>query len=128
MLHSTLAEVNRTFEMPLLRDYLRYSFDWKLPKVVIVFFAITTGILALWPIGNYFRGNTKDYGKYFDVGQSVIHGGDIYWERGDGAFQFMYPPPAAVLFAIPSYFGELPLIITLVLLYAIVWIASVLLS
>lgn len=40
----------------------------------------------------------------------------------------MYPPPAAVLFAILGYFGELPLIIFLVLLYSVAWISSALLS
>jgi hypothetical protein len=109
------------------QDYAMYSVNLKLSKVVIIFFAITTTMLALWPIANYLRGSTKDYATYFAVGQSVIRGGDIYWDRGDGTFQFMYPPPAATLFAIPSYFGELPLIILLVLLYSIAWIASALL-
>jgi hypothetical protein len=40
----------------------------------------------------------------------------------------MYPPPAAVLFAVPSYFGELPLILVFALLYSVAWIVSVLLS
>ena len=93
-----------------------------------VFFAITLAVLALLPINNYFRGRTKDYGKWFEVGQTVIEGGDIYAPRGDGTFQFMYPPTAAVIFAIPSYFGELPLIIFLVLLYSIAWIVSLPLS
>jgi Glycosyltransferase family 87 len=64
----------------------------------------------------------------FLVGQTVLKGGDIYAPRGDGTFQFMYPSTAAVLFAIPSYFGELPLIIVLVLLYSVAWVASSLLS
>ena len=97
-------------------------------KVLVVFFAITTAVLVFLPINNYFRGSTKDYAKWFWVGQTMLEGGEIYAPRGDGTFQFMYPPTAAVLFAIPSYLGELPLIIVLVFLYSVAWIASVLLS
>ena len=93
-------------------------------KAVVAFFAITIAVLAFLSINNYFRGSTKDYAKWFLVGQTVLEGGDIYAPRGDGTFQFMYPPAAAVLFAIPSYFGELPLIIILVLLYSVAWVAS----
>lgn len=93
-----------------------------------VFFVITIAVLAFLPINNYFRGSTKDYAKWFQVGQTVLEGGDIYAPRGDGTFQFMYPPTAAVLFAIPSHLGELPLIIVLVILYSIAWIVSLLLS
>lgn len=100
----------------------------QLPKAAAVFFAITIAVLAFLAINNYFRGSTKDYAKWFLVGQTVLEGGDIYAPRGDGTFQFMYPPTAAVLFAIPSYFGELPLIIVLVLLYSVAWVASSLLS
>jgi hypothetical protein len=100
----------------------------QLSKAVVVFFAITIAVLAFLAINNYFRDSTKDYGKWFLVGQTVLKGGDIYAPRGDGTFQFMYPPTAAVLFAIPSYFGELPLIIVLVMLYSVAWVASSLLS
>src|SRR5688572_32057444 len=85
----------------------------QLPKAAAVFFAITITVLAFLSINNYFRGSTKDYAKWFFIGETVLKGGDIYAPRGDGTFQFMYPPTAAVLFAIPSYFGELPLIIIL---------------
>ncbi|HEY6367293.1 MAG TPA: glycosyltransferase family 87 protein [Candidatus Binatia bacterium] len=107
---------------------MRSELNLQLSKVVVVFFAITIAVLVFLPINNYFRGSTKDYAKWFWVGQIVLEGGDIYAPRGDGTFQFMYPPTAAVLFAIPSYLGELPLIIVLVLLYSIAWIASLLLS
>jgi Glycosyltransferase family 87 len=100
----------------------------RLFKLLVIFFAITIAILAFLPINNYFRGDSNDYAKWFRVGQAVLEGGDIYAPRGDGTFQFMYPPTAAVLFAIPSYLGELPLIIFLVILYSVAWIASRLLS
>jgi Glycosyltransferase family 87 len=100
----------------------------RLFRLLVIFFVITIAILTFLPINNYFRGDTNDYAKWFRVGQAVLDGGDIYAPRGDGTFQFMYPPTAAVLFAIPSYLGELPLIIFLVILYSVAWIASLLLS
>ncbi len=100
----------------------------QIPKAAAVFFAMTIAVLAFLAINNHFRGSTKDYAKWFLVGQTVLKGGDIYAPRGDGTFQFMYPPTAAVLFAIPSYFGELPLIIILLLLYSVALVASSLLS
>jgi hypothetical protein len=96
------------------------------PTKLRIFLVITIAVLAFLPINNYFRGSTKDYAKWFQVGQTVIEGGDIYAPRGDGTFQFMYPPTSAVLFAIPSYLGELPLIVVLVLVYSVAWIVSLL--
>ena len=98
----------------------------RLSKIIVSFFAITIAILTFLPINNYFRGSTKDYGNWFQVGQAVIEGGDIYPNPDD--FPFMYPPTTAVLFAILSYLGELPLIIVLGLLYSIAWIVSLTLS
>ena len=107
---------------------MRSAANVQLSRMVVAFFAITISVLAFLAINNYFRGSTKDYAKWFSVGQTVLEGGDIYAPRGDGTFQFMYPPTAAVLFAIPSYFGELPVIIVLVLLYSVAWLTSSLLS
>jgi hypothetical protein len=95
-------------------------------KIIVSFFAITTAILTFLPINNYLRGRTKDYGTWFWVGQTVIEGGDIYADPDD--FPFMYPPTAAVFFAILSYLGELPLIISLDLLFSIAWVVSLTLS
>jgi hypothetical protein len=114
-------------EMNRIQRWIR-TVNLQLPKAVLVFFAITTFALILLPINNYFRESTKDYAKWFWVGQAVLDGGDIYAPRGDGTFRFMYPPTAAVLLAIPSYLGELPLILVLALLYSVAWIASGLLS
>jgi Glycosyltransferase family 87 len=44
----------------------------RLPKVLVVFFAITIAVLTFLPINNYFRGSSRDYGKWFRVGQTVI--------------------------------------------------------
>jgi hypothetical protein len=41
-------------------------------KVVGSFLVITITVLAFVPINNYFRGSTKDYGKWLEVGQTVL--------------------------------------------------------
>jgi hypothetical protein len=46
----------------------------QLPKAVIVFFAITITVLAFLSINNYFRGSTKDYAKWFLIGETVLKG------------------------------------------------------
>jgi hypothetical protein len=98
------------------------------PNILVAFLAITIAVLGFLVITNYFRESTNDYGKWFRVGQIVLEGGDIYTPRDDGTFRFMYPPTAAVVFGIVSYFGELPLIVVLVLLYSAAWVGSMLLS
>ena len=44
----------------------------RLSKIIVSFFAITIAILTFLPINNYFRGSTKDYGNWVQVGQTVI--------------------------------------------------------
>jgi hypothetical protein len=54
-------------------------------------------------------GKTKDYPLWFWAGQQVLHGGDLYPRDANGYFEFIYPPLSAVLLAIPSFFGKIPL-------------------
>ncbi|MDR4507382.1 MAG: hypothetical protein MRJ65_03935 [Candidatus Brocadiaceae bacterium] len=82
------------------------------------------------PVYNYFRGleHTKDYGKLYHVGQTVLDNGDIYTKRKDNMFAYMYPPMAAVLLAPLSALGALPFILVLTLITSFSWIGSVALS
>ena len=43
----------------------------------------------------------------------MLHGSDLYPGNPDGTFDFIYPPLSAVLLAIPSYFGKVPLYLCL---------------
>jgi hypothetical protein len=47
------------------------------------------------------HGKSKDYGLWFWAGQQVLHGGDLYAGMTDGALDFIYPPPPAIMLAIP---------------------------
>jgi hypothetical protein len=48
----------------------------------------------------------KDYPLWFYVGQRMLHDGPVYLVFPNGEFDFLYTPFAALLLAIPSYFGK----------------------
>lgn len=96
-------------------------------KLLIIVFAVILLAFCILPVCNYFRGSIKDYGRFYRAGQSMLSGGDIY-VKGGQTFQFLYPPTAAVLYALMSMFGLLPMIIISVMTNAALWIASIFLS
>ncbi|TVM02957.1 MAG: hypothetical protein CV087_07720 [Candidatus Brocadia sp. WS118] len=96
-------------------------------KHLIIMFAVIILVFSILPVCNYFRGSTKDYSRFYQAGQSVLSGGDIYIKGGQ-TFQFMYPPTAAVLYALMSMFGLLPMIVISVMVNSALWIVSVFLS
>jgi hypothetical protein len=87
--------------------------------------ALTAAVLApeIWG-----SGKTKDYLVWFWAGQQVLQGGDLYPSDPGGYFVFIYPPLPAVLLAIPSYFGKIPLYLCLSALNAAAWWITALLS
>ncbi len=66
-------------------------------------------------------GKTKDYPLWFWAGQQVLQGRDLYPSDPNTYFDFIYPPLSAILLAIPSYFGKIPLYICLSVLNAVAW-------
>lgn len=64
------------------------------------------------------RGKTKDYALWYWAGQQVLHGGPLY---PDHPFEFIYPPLPAILLAIPSWFGKIPLYLVLSILNGVAW-------
>jgi glycosyl transferase family 87 len=79
---------------------------------------LTADVLGPEIFGN---GKTKDYPLWFWAGQQVLHGGDLYPSDPGRQFDFLYPPLSAVLLALPSYFGKIPLYLCLSLLNAAAW-------
>jgi hypothetical protein len=67
------------------------------------------------------HGKTKDYPLWYWAGQQVLNGGDLYTKGPNEGFAFLYPPFSAILLAIPSYFGKIPLYLGLCLLNAAAW-------
>jgi hypothetical protein len=66
-------------------------------------------------------GKTKDYPLWFWAGQQVLHGKDLYPSDPRAYFEFIYPPLSAVLLALPSYFGKIPLYVCLCVLNTVAW-------
>ena len=79
---------------------------------------LTADVLAPEIFGN---GKTKDYPLWFWAGQQVLQGKDLYPNDPNDYFDFIYPPLSAILLAIPSYFGKIPLYVCLSLLNAVAW-------
>src|SRR4051812_39746498 len=80
--------------------------------------ALTADVLVPEIWGN---GKTKDYPLWFWAGQQVLQGRDLYPSDPKAYFEFIYPPLPAVLLAIPSYFGKVPLYLCLSFLNAVAW-------
>ncbi|WP_284267374.1 glycosyltransferase family 87 protein [Bradyrhizobium iriomotense] len=80
--------------------------------------ALTADVLVPEIFGN---GKTKDYALWYWAGQQVLHGGDLYPNDPAAQFAFLYPPLPAILLAIPSWFGKIPLYIVLSILNAVAW-------
>jgi hypothetical protein len=80
--------------------------------------ALTAEVLVPEIWGN---GKTKDYPLWFWAGQQVLQGKELYPGDPGAYFEFIYPPLPAVLLAIPSYFGKIPLYLCLSLLNAAAW-------
>jgi hypothetical protein len=87
--------------------------------------ALTADVLGPEIFGN---GKTKDYPLWFWAGQQVLQGGDLYPSDPNAQFDFIYPPLSAILLAIPSYFGKIPLYLCLSVLNAVAWWMTALLS
>jgi hypothetical protein len=85
---------------------------------LICCFILTADVLGPEIFGH---GKTKDYPLWFWAGQQVLHGGDLYPHDPHVSFAFLYPPPAAILLAIPAAFGKVPLYLFLSLLNATAW-------
>jgi hypothetical protein len=66
-------------------------------------------------------GKTKDYPLWFWAGHQILEGKDLYPSDPKEYFEFIYPPLSAILLAIPSYFGKIPLYLLLSVMNAAAW-------
>ena len=67
------------------------------------------------------HGKTKDYPLWYWAGQQVLQGMNLYPGDPGAYFEFIYPPLPAVLLAVPSFFGKIPLYLGLSLLNVVAW-------
>jgi hypothetical protein len=97
-------------------------------RLMLGTFGLVLLAFALVPVLDAVRGHgIKDYLVWYETGQRVLEGGEIYpdeWHK----FPFMYPPPCALFLAPPSALGKTGLVAVLVLVNAAAWIASIVFS
>lgn len=67
------------------------------------------------------HGKTKDYLLWYWAGQRVLQGEPFYPATAIEYFDYIYPPLPAILLAIPSWFGKIPLYLVLSILNAMAW-------
>jgi len=82
-------------------------------------FAVASLVLAAFPLVPqlFGSGKGKDYPLWFEVGQWVLQGRELYDEQ----FRFLYTPFAAVILAGFSYFGRTAMVVLLTIVNIISW-------
>ncbi|HEX8898264.1 MAG TPA: glycosyltransferase family 87 protein [Chthoniobacterales bacterium] len=97
-------------------------------RVVVAIFGCVLIVFVAVPVWHSIRGHsTKDYWVWYEAGQTVLQGGEIYpdqWHK----FPFMYPPPCALFLAPISALGQTGLVAVLALVSAAGWICSIIFS
>ncbi len=97
--------------------------------LVGLFLLVSVALLAVPMIPELLgSGKNKDYPLWYFVGQRVLAGGPIYVIEPDGRLDFLYTPFAALLLAIPSYFGKPALVAMLACTTLASWWADIRLS
>jgi len=97
-------------------------------RVLLVIFVVTAIVFSALPLLRYFRGRTLfDYKLWYDTGQHLLAGHEIYFFRS-GKYDFMYPPLCALFLAGASLLGQAGLILLLVAINSVAWFYSARLS
>ena len=97
-------------------------------RVVVWIFGVILLVFVVVPIWHSVRGHsTKDYWVWYQTGQTVLQGGEIYPDRWH-KFPFMYPPPCALFLAPLAVLGQTGLVVVLALLNGAAWISTILFS
>jgi hypothetical protein len=97
-------------------------------RAVVLLFVVTATVFSLLPLLRYLRGGTIfDYELWYQTGQRVLFGGEIYFFRS-GKYDFMYPPLCAFFLAGASLLGQGGLILLLVAINSAAWFCSAKLS
>jgi hypothetical protein len=109
-------------------DWLRRFNSRQGLRTLVWIFAVTAIVLSALPLLRCFRGRTLfDYELWYETGQHVLAGHEIYFFRS-GKYDFMYPPPCALFLAAASLLGQGGLIFLLVAINSAAWFYSARLS
>jgi hypothetical protein len=90
-------------------------------RFLLSIFLVIAFAFSLWAVSRCLRAQTVfDYRIWYETGRQVLDGGEIYVLRFR-EYNFIYPPTAALLLALPSLFGQCGLIASLVVINSIAW-------
>jgi Glycosyltransferase family 87 len=93
-------------------------------RALLVVFIVTATVFSVLPLLRYLRGGTIfDYELWYQTGQRVLSGGEIFFFRA-GKYDFMYPPPCALFLAGAALLGQGGLIFLLVAINSAAWFCS----
>jgi hypothetical protein len=93
-------------------------------RVLMSIFLAVAFLFAVLPVLRCLRGHgTVDYRAWYEVGQRVLAGDDIYFAP-KREYDFIYPPTGALLFAAASILGQCGFILVLVAINSIAWFLS----
>src|SRR5438477_1875115 len=88
--------------------------------LVRLLFITTALTFTLIPFIRFLRtGTDMDYRTWYQAGQTVLNGGEIF-PHGE-IFPFMYPPTCALMLAVPAFFGKAALILVLSSVNTVAW-------
>jgi hypothetical protein len=94
-------------------------------RIVLWSFGFVLLVFAIVPVLHCLRGHSiKDYRVWYETGQLVLQGAEVYpnkWTK----FPFMYPPPCALFLAPVAALGKTGLIIVLTLVNAAAWFCCI---
>jgi Glycosyltransferase family 87 len=97
-------------------------------RILLWVFGFVLLVFVFVPIWHSVRGHsTKDYWVWYQTGQTVLQGGEIYPDRWH-KFPFMYPPPCALFLAPVAALGKTGLVVVLALVNAAAWYCSIIFS
>jgi hypothetical protein len=97
-------------------------------RILLWVFAVVLLALTFVPVLHCLRGHSiKDYRVWYETGQIVLQGGEVYPDRWH-KFPFMYPPACALFLAPVSALGRTGLIMVLAVVIAAAWICCIVFS
>lgn len=109
------------------RDGNTRTLRWpSLQRPLDVLFLITCVVLSAFVLGPeiFGHGKTKDYLLWYWAGQQVLNGAPLYEAGAGEQLKFIYPPLAALLLAVPAFFGKVVLCLTLCVVNSAAWTIS----
>jgi len=90
-------------------------------RILLLIFVAAATVFSALPLLHYFRGgHIFDYKLWYDTGQQVLTGQEIFLFRS-GKYDFMYPLPCALFLGGASLLGQGGLIFLLVVINSVAW-------